>query len=185
MLLTFCICGEMYVNVAHFLFLLSCGAGCSVLCSIWCLSLCITEGGKPFCWKICRIVAHSFFVVMLWVVGWAFFLCDICRPPVCVHWGGWNTYDTSDTIIPSRHTLYTYYRTNMNTAQWTVLWTYSNPWITQAYYYPTSNTISNPSTKQDDSFWSRAQAKPTPVPNGHKSPTPASHMSRSVVLQTA
>jgi len=48
----------MYVNVAHFLFLLSCGAGCSVLCSIWCLSLCITAGGKPFCWEICRIVAH-------------------------------------------------------------------------------------------------------------------------------
>ena len=32
--------------------------GCSVLCSIWCLSLCIIAGGKPFCWEICRIVAH-------------------------------------------------------------------------------------------------------------------------------
>ena len=61
MLVTLRICGEMYVNVAHFLFLLSCGAGCSVLCSIWCLSLCIIAGGKPFCWEICRIVAHSLF----------------------------------------------------------------------------------------------------------------------------
>ena len=34
MLVTFRICGEIYVNVANFLFLLSCGAGCSVLCSI-------------------------------------------------------------------------------------------------------------------------------------------------------
>ena len=55
MLVTFLICGEMLVNVAHFLFLLSCGVGRSVLCSIWCLSLCITVGGKPFCWAICRI----------------------------------------------------------------------------------------------------------------------------------
>ena len=60
-LVTLRICGEMYVNVAHFLFLLSCGAGCSVLCSIWCLSLCIIAGGKPFCWEIYRIVAHSLF----------------------------------------------------------------------------------------------------------------------------
>ena len=30
-----------------------------------------------------------FFVALFWVVGWAFFVCDICRLPVCVHWGGW------------------------------------------------------------------------------------------------
>ena len=29
------ICGEMYVKVAHFLFFLSCGEVCFVLCSIW------------------------------------------------------------------------------------------------------------------------------------------------------
>ena len=83
-----------------------------------------------------------------------------------------GTHDTSDTIIPNRHTLYTYYRTNMNTAQWTVLWPYSNPWITQAYYYPTSNTISNPSTKQEDSFQSRAQTKSTPCSKWPLTPNP-------------
>ena len=30
--------------------------------------------------------------------------------------------------------LNTYYRTNMNTAQYTALWPYSNPWITQLPY---------------------------------------------------
>ena len=34
MLVTLRICGENYVNVAHFLFLLSCGVVCFVLCSI-------------------------------------------------------------------------------------------------------------------------------------------------------
>jgi len=53
------ICGEMYVKVAHFLFFLSHGEMRFVLCSIWCLSLCIIAGGKPFCWAICRIVSHS------------------------------------------------------------------------------------------------------------------------------
>jgi len=33
MFLTLLICGEIYVNVAHFLFLLSCGVVCFVLCS--------------------------------------------------------------------------------------------------------------------------------------------------------
>ena len=81
------------------------------------------------------------------------------------------------------NTLYTYYKTNMNMAKWTVLWPYSNPWITQAYYYLTNNTISNPSTKIEDSFQSRAQEKPTPC--SKRSLTPASLMSRSVVLQMA
>jgi len=53
------ICGEMYVKVAHLLFFLSCGEVCFVLCSIWCLSLCIIAVGKPFCWAICRIISHS------------------------------------------------------------------------------------------------------------------------------
>ena len=46
-------------------------------------------------------------------------------------------------------------------SQCTALWPYSNPWITQAYYYPTNNIISNPSTKQEDSIRNRAQAKQT------------------------
>ena len=53
------ICGEMYVKVAYFLFFLSCGEVCFVLCSMWCLSLSIIAGGKPFCREICRIVSHS------------------------------------------------------------------------------------------------------------------------------
>ena len=53
------ICGEMYVKVAHFLFFLSFGEVCFVLCSVWCLSLCIIAGGKPFFWVIYRIVSHS------------------------------------------------------------------------------------------------------------------------------
>jgi len=81
--------------------------------------------------------------------------------------------------------LNTFYKTNMNTAKWTVLWHYSNPWITQTYSYLMNNIISNPSTKKEDSFRSKAQEQPPPVPNGHKPPTPAFHMSRSVVLQTA
>ena len=60
----------------------------------------------------------------------------------------------------------------MNTAQWTVLWPYSNPCITQAYYYPTRNTISNPSTKQEDSFRNRAQAKPTICSKRPSTPNP-------------
>ena len=52
------ICGEMYVKVTNFLFFQSCGEVCFVLCSIWCLSLCVIAGGKPFCWAICRIVSH-------------------------------------------------------------------------------------------------------------------------------
>jgi len=60
----------------------------------------------------------------------------------------------------------------MNTAKWTVLWPYSNPWITQAFNYPTNNTISNPSTKQEDSFRSRAQVKPTPCSKRSLTPNP-------------
>ena len=59
------ICGEMYVKVYHFLFFLSCGEVCFVLCSIWYLSLCNIAGGKPFCWAICRIVSHSLCCVVL------------------------------------------------------------------------------------------------------------------------
>ena len=44
---------------AHFMFFLYCGEVCFVLCSVWCLSLCIIVGGKSFCWAICRIVSHS------------------------------------------------------------------------------------------------------------------------------
>ena len=54
---------------------------------------------------------------------------------------------------------------------------------TQAYYYPMNNTISNPSTKKENSFRNRAQEKPTPC--SKRSLTPTFHMSRSVVLQPA
>ena len=41
--------GEMYVNVAHllFLFVLVCNVVRFVLCFIWCRSFCIIVGGKP------------------------------------------------------------------------------------------------------------------------------------------
>jgi len=55
------ICGQMYVNVAHLLFLsvLVCTVVCFVLCFIWCRSFCITVGGKALRWAMCRIVDHS------------------------------------------------------------------------------------------------------------------------------
>jgi len=44
--------GDIYVNVVHFLFLLSGGVVCVYLCSIWCLSLCIIVRGKQFLWAM-------------------------------------------------------------------------------------------------------------------------------------
>ena len=76
------ICGEMYVNVARFLFLLSCGVVRFVLCSVWYLSLCITVGGKLFCWAMWRVVDHSLFCCT--VLSWVFFLCDIFLLEVCL-----------------------------------------------------------------------------------------------------
>jgi len=43
------ICGEMYFEGRPFLvFFLSCGKVCFVLCSIWCLSLCIIADAKQY-----------------------------------------------------------------------------------------------------------------------------------------
>jgi hypothetical protein len=49
--------GEMYVNVAHllFLFVFVCTMVRFVLCFIWCLSFCIIVSGKPLRWAMCRI----------------------------------------------------------------------------------------------------------------------------------
>ena len=54
MFVTLRICGEMYVNVVHllFLFMLVCSMVHFVLCFIWCLSFCIIVGGKPLCWAM-------------------------------------------------------------------------------------------------------------------------------------
>ena len=54
MFVTLRICGEMYVNVAHllFLFVLVCNVVRFVLCFIWCRSFCIIVGGKPLRWAM-------------------------------------------------------------------------------------------------------------------------------------
>ena len=56
-------CGEMKVNVAHFLFLFMfvCGAVCFVFCFIWRLSFCNIVGGRLLRYAVQRIVSHSLF----------------------------------------------------------------------------------------------------------------------------
>ena len=63
MFVTLRTCGEMYVNIAHllFLFVLVCTVVCFVLCFIWCRNFCIIVSGKQLCWDKCRIVYHSLF----------------------------------------------------------------------------------------------------------------------------
>ena len=66
MFATLRICGEMYVNVAHllFLFVLVCNVVRLVLCFNRCRSFCITVGGKPLYWAMCRIADHSLFLAL-------------------------------------------------------------------------------------------------------------------------
>ena len=63
MFVTLRICGEMYVNIAHllFLFVFVCTMARFVFCFIWCRIFCIIVSGKPLHWAMCRIIAHSLF----------------------------------------------------------------------------------------------------------------------------
>ena len=49
MFVTLRICEEMHENVAHFLFLLSCGV---FRFMFYLVLVCFTVGGKPFCWAM-------------------------------------------------------------------------------------------------------------------------------------
>ena len=90
-LVTLRICGEMYVNVAHllFFFMLVCSAVRFVYILSGVLVFALLQVGKRcagLCEKLLTILFISFLNLM---AGWAFFLYNVCKLPICADRGGW------------------------------------------------------------------------------------------------